>query len=982
MQHRQKEKMSSLKNLSLLSSTLVFTLVQIAPLNSYAQPNGKEEPAEEGIEYAKDASTEINVKNADIAAVVRIFSKKTKRNYILDETVKGKVTIYLPGKVSSEEAIRILDSVLALKGFTSVPIGQNLWKIVQSKDAKTSTIPTRLESISDNPSSAVVTRLLNLKYVNSEDIQQLVSQLVSPEGLINAYTGTNSLIIIDSEDNIERLSEIINSLDVPSSDRDMTIVPVEHADAVELATKLNDILGIASASSASGAGANPGNAMDLLNRTGGANPTGARPGTPGQPATTNIAQVSSSGKTVSARAREPKIIPDERTNAIIIVADEDTTARMKALISQLDSEIDLSGNRFYVYRCQHANAEELAEVLSGLVGGGGAGGTGSTGTTGGSSFNRNSGGDDDGGLFGGSRNSGSRNRGNRFGSTQDRLSGQQRTPGRSRSENGGGTGGPSSFALGENISVTADPATNSLVIVSGKSDYEKILELLKQLDVKRRQVLVEAMLLEVAVDETTSLGTEFLTSTGGSDGGILAKSDFGNLADLFSNPAQLSGFSVAAASSGSLTLPGNITIPTQAILISAARQNANVNVLSSPNLLTTDNEQAEIVVGQNVPFLASQATSDTNLNNTFNQIDRQDVGITLRLTPQISSQDYVTLNIFTEVSNVIESTAGSDLGPTTGVRTSETTVIAKDGQMIVIGGLMANDNVDAMSGVPFLSDIPVLGHLFRVTRERDRRTNLLIFITPRIVKDQFDARDATIIKREHMENVIAEEQTYPTHEELLRSPSIDNTTEAQPDTSAKPGTILAPQKSSSDTASEPETSHSLHADSQGTIELKVAPKLPDQESLEASPQQGNEDFDDALSKQSLSVPSETAPEKVQAALKPSFIQDDGDRILVMNVSPDSEISDKLPFVLTRDQSAFAITIPSGSNAYSRGFFSMGETYAYSADDGKVIFSPSAVFSSPQELASFYPELKGNLYTLSPYEIMNIGVAPWQKSKEK
>ena len=190
---------------------------------------------------AKDSTTEINVKNADIEALVRIFSKKTKRNYILDERVKGTVSIYLPGKVSSEEAIYILDSVLALKGFTAVPIGENIWKIIPSQEAKQTTVPIVGES-EGRGTASVVTRFINLKYVSAEDVKQLIASLISSYGLISAYTGTNSLIMIDSEDNIKRLVKIIEYLDIPSSDSEMVIIPIEHANAIEVAEKLNEIL--------------------------------------------------------------------------------------------------------------------------------------------------------------------------------------------------------------------------------------------------------------------------------------------------------------------------------------------------------------------------------------------------------------------------------------------------------------------------------------------------------------------------------------------------------------------------------------------------------------------------------------------------------------------------------------------------------------------------------------------------------------------
>lgn len=989
---------------------IVATMLIAISTNSYCQEapgqNSDQTGPSTDQEYAKDASTEINVKNADIAAVVRIFSKKTKRNYILDENVKGKVTIYLPGKVSSEEAIRILDSVLALKGFTSVPIGENLWKIVPSKDAKSSTIPTVTDSSEHSPSAAVVTRLLSLKYVSAEDIQQLIQPLISPEGLINAYTGTNSLIIIDSEDNIERLAGIVNSLDVPSSDRDMTIIPVKHADASDVAQKLSDLLGAGENDKGStGAGS-----LDILGRNVSNINSVSSPGIPrpaGLPATGSGA---ASTKTVAARGREPKILPDERTNSIIVVADEDTTTRVRALVSQLDSEIDLSGNRFYVYRCQHASAEELASVMAGLVGGGSGGGSGSAGGFTRTSANDGLGGDE-GSSFGNSRNSRSRNsnsssHNNRSGSSR---SGSGLGGGGSR-QSGGGNSGPTSVSLGDNISITADPSTNSLIINAGKADYDKIKELLKQLDIKRRQVLVEAMLLEVGVDDTQQLSTEFSTSAGGADGGVLAKSDFGNLSSLLADPTKLSNFSVAAASSGTLSLPNGIKIPTQTVLLNAAKSNNNANVLSAPNILTTDNEEAEIVVGQTVPFVASQATSDTNLNNTFNQIDREDVGITLRLTPQISSGDFVTLNIYTEVSNVIASTLGSALGPTTTKRQSQTTVIAKDGQMIVTGGLMSDDVTESETGVPFLKDVPVLGHLFRSSSEAHRRTNLLIFLTPRIVKDQFDARDNTLVKREHMENVIASENVTPNRYEVLENAEINHVAEGGIYDGPKPGTIIPPEKPQN--TAPLKTAKNLDENGKSVIELSASPALPGEkvtqerpvdsslktaprampkpEAIETSRDKVSKELttDELRSQSNLAAVVVEAKPRIdlsgaRAALNPKVIETSSDemRVVVFKITKGKAVG-SLPFSVGEKSRAFGIVVPPGTNALARGFFQAGEIYRYQVEGGEILCQPLAIFASLEEAKAYYPDLDNKWYTLSPYEIMNIGKSPWAKSTGK
>lgn len=892
-------------------------------------------------EIAKDGATEINVKNADIAAIVRLFSRKTKRNYILDENVKGKVSIYLPGKVSSDEALRILDSTLALKGFTSVPVSENLWKIVPSKDAKQSTIPTQTDD-SANPTSAMVTRLVNLKFMNSDDIKQLITPLVSPEGLINAYTGTNSLILIDSEDNIKRIVNIINSLDVPSSDRDMTIIPVKNADAKDIADKLNEILGSGSKQGSSGGD----NSLDLLRER--IRESAMQYATSNRPAGSNAqspagAVLSSAAKTVAAKTREPKIIADERTNSIIVVADEDTTARVKALVSQLDSKVDLSGNKFYVYRCQHASATDLADVLSGVAGNGSGSSTTPRGSLGGANVDSDSTG------FG-TRNTSNRSSfGSSSSSTGSSSNRGSRTPGQSTMSNQRRSGG-GAVQLGENLSITADPATNSLIIIGSKSDYMKILDLLKKLDVKRRQVLVEAMLLEVGVDDTQSMGIDWLTSTGGADGGVVASKDGGSIINVLRDPNKLSGFSIAAASAGSLKLPG-FTIPSQSVLLQAASTNSNVNVLSAPTILATDNEPAEIIVGQNVPFVASQATSDTNLNNTFNQIDRQDVGITLRLTPQISSGNSVTLKIFTEVSNVIEATLASNLGPTTTIRTSETTAITKDSQMVVIGGLMSDNVTDSDSGVPFFKDIPVFGHLFRDSTNNRRRTNLLIFITPRVVQDQYDARDVTIAKRDFLQNEMEADEAYPNREEILQNEDIDRVAESAPYNGPKPSTIKPPSKAPAvSSSSAPSSSFNAEA-GEGAIELRVSPKLPG----EASAPRGSI--------------AETAG-RINTPAHDTFI------VFQLNAARDK--ASAVPFQLSPD-GVFGVVIPSDALASAHHFFGAGQNYAYQLESNNYPVQAIGTFASSDEARQLYPGLSESWYTLSPYEIMNLGSGPWLKS---
>jgi general secretion pathway protein D len=878
------------------SLTLVLPVSDLFAQNQ-AAPEIKTSADSDEIEA--DAKSEINIKNADLVAVIRIFGKKTKRNYILDERVKGKVSIYLPGRVPEADAVRILDSILELKGFTSVRIGENLWKVIPSNEAKQTTIPTLLDDPEGVGSPTVVTRLVQLQYVMADEIKQLLTPLISASGILNAYTGTNSLLIVDTEENIVRLNKIIQSFDIPFSGQEMTIIPIKHAEAADVADKINQIL-FEKSESGSGATSDFNSAK--------------------QSAIKNVivkgdqtTQVEiPTTVTVGGRAKEPKIIADERTNSLLVLADEETTAKIQALTAQLDSKLDLSGNKFYVYRCQHANAEDLAEVLSTLAGGGGAPASKST------------------GFFGQENDTsslGSRESDNRSTRTNNRNASQTRDPGRQRNEGNRQTASPTNVSFGEDISITAEPATNSLVIMASKPDYQRLLELVKQLDIKRRQVLVEALLLEVAVDNRTSLSTEFITSTGGSDGGVMAVNNLGNLTGLLSDPTKLSDFSVAAASAGSLKLPGGFTVPSQTILMSAAAKNSNVNVLSSPNILATDNEDAEIVVGQNVPFLASTASDQQNLNNTFNQIERQDVGITLRITPQISSSDFVTLKIFTEVSNVVEESSGSELGPTTTLRTSETTVITKNNQMIVTGGLMLDNVEKSDAGVPFLKDIPVLGYLFRSDLERQRRTNLLIFITPRIINDQFDARDNSLNHRDEFTEEVG--PTDPNRDKYLYNKDLDSVAESTRYDGPKPGTILPPEN---------------------MLEASERRKLPP--------------LRFKLNQDSLGNSAD--------------VNGNGDSQIILKLAqelPNDQTLGELPFTLTPNgETGIQLNHEQAENL---GLLNSSGTLNYKIGKETLKFKVAKVIDS-QEMAAQY-EAKGvNWYQLSAHEILNIGQGPWTK----
>ncbi|MGI6525766.1 MAG: type II secretion system secretin GspD [Bdellovibrionota bacterium] len=873
----------------------------------------------------KNTERGIIAKDVRLDSIIKIFSRKTNRNYIFDERVQGAVSISLPAdKASVKQAAQILDSILQFKGYTSVPIGENLWKIVPAKDAKQTTIPT-INEIEGRGSPIMVTRLINLKFVAADDVKQLLGPLISPSGLMNAYTATNSLIIIDAEENIKRLMNLIDEMDVPFSNREMIIIPVKHAVAADLANTIKELLGEGSEQQKS---ANEQNLDFIRARMQNNMMMGRR-----RQERMLQANEESAAETVgAARSRAPKILADERTNSIIVVADEDTAARVRALVSELDSSVDMAGMHFYVYKCIHADADELANVLSTVASGGGASNTNSN-VSRGSSFSQN-------------QSSNARNRN----TSNYRLGGSNNSSStRTDSATSSGSQSSTSVTFGENLSITSDPATNSLVIYGTKADYDRVLALIKELDVKRRQVLVEALLLEVKISDSMALSSEFITSGGGSDGGVVGMNNLGSISTLLTNPTQLSQFTMAVASAGTLTLPGDITIPTQSMMLSAASQNNRVNVLSAPTILATDNEEAEIIVGENVPFLASTSSSTENLNNTFNQIDRQDVGITLRLTPQISSRDYVKLNIFTEVSNVISDTSTSELGPTTTIRTSQTTVIAKDSQMIVIGGLMGENIEETETGVPYLRNIPILGHLFKGYSTSDDRNNLLIFITPRIIKDQFDIRDNSVEMRDSFDRFMQNKEVHPRRDDVLYNENIDKVVESEIYSGKKPSTILPPLKD--DGALSEEDTERLKENVSEPISLRITPHIKTTDKKET-----------VVSQNSVKDPR---------SLKKS-----SDLFIVLQAMRGERPSD-IPFSITT-AGVTGIVIPAESNQLAKSFFQEGGVYQYKMKENNIPLQVVAIFPSKEAATKNYGTLKNSWYTLSPFELIRLGQSPWSK----
>ncbi|MBX3023838.1 type II secretion system secretin GspD [bacterium] len=744
---------------------------------------------------AEENGIVMNFQDVDLDQLVKFISEITGRNFILDDRVKGKVTIISPGKISIDEAYAVFNSVLQVKGFTTVPSGAVL-KILPSQEAKSSTVETVFPGAPRMKGDEFITKLMKLENVDVNNMLGIVQPLVSANGLLAAYTATNTMIIIDSASNIDRISGILKELDVDVKDRGVEVVRLNYAFAGELAATLAQVLEDPANAAPTGAvGPRPGAAAAQA-----AAQARARPGVAAAAANAQPVQ----GGTGAAAY---KIIPDERTNALILVAGPLEMRKIKDLIVRLDVPLPFGTGRIHVYYLKFANAFEIVPVLSDLIGGqggpaglgaglaarglagqtsfrggrlgqqGGLGGLGSqfgSGTRG-----QFGGGGFGGGGFGGGGFGGGGFGGGGFGGG---ASGSLRG-GRGGGLGGLGQGGVASIVGGGGgefegqVRITADPSTNALIINASPQDYETLKQVIVQLDVRRRQVYVEAIVMEVRLSTQRALGIEMQGAAGTGNGVLLGRVNFRNL-NALSDPTGaalggISGLLAAAASNQTIRLPNGTVVPAQQLIITASEGNDDVNILSAPNIVTTDNQEAEIVVGQNVPFIASTSTSETNLGNTFNTIERRDVGITLRLTPQISEGGMVRLDIFEEVSALVQNALinANQLGPVTTIRSATTSVVVRDKQTVVIGGLISDGTDNQENSVPFISDIPVIGNLFRSTSGMREKINLLIFLTPHIIRDAAEHRDKSVEERDKMKSFMEERGIRYRKRKILDNPS-------------------------------------------------------------------------------------------------------------------------------------------------------------------------------------------------------------------
>ncbi|HLW70920.1 MAG TPA: type II secretion system secretin GspD [Candidatus Binataceae bacterium] len=702
----------------------------------------------------------MNFQNVEIPVLARFISDITGKNFVIDENVRGKISIISPSRVTPEQAYSIFQSVLQLKGFTTVQAGPVI-KIIPARDVRQSAELTESQHPAQAQGDQYVTRMIKLRNADAASVLSVIQPMVSHDGLIAAFPQDNTLIITDDAYNVQRLLQIIGSLDVHGVQQNVAVIPLKLAFADDLAAQIDKIMSVREASM-HGAGV-------------------PRPGV-------GVVAPSAQGA-----ASSYSVVPDERTNSLIVLAGPLEMRQIKDLVLKLDVHSPNETYRIHVLHLRYAPATEMVDVLNGMLSGGGGPSSLSPSTGrnslgrgsslgnqngsfnsgfggGGSSFGGAAGGIGGGSSFGGA--AGGMGGGSGFGGSSGGFGGAGGGGLGSRTQGASGNGPSTASSSGghgtdfeSNVTVTADPATNSLIVSAAPQDYETLRRVIEQLDIPRVQVFVQAIIVAVDVNRTKDIGVNFLSSGSlGSNVLGLGSLNFGNLQNALGNPLGLTGLGFGLASGSNCQVPStssttttptttssNITVPCDVALITALQSDTHSNVLSAPTLLTADNEEAMIVVGQNVPFVGSSAANSGLPGQIFNSVDRQNVGITLDMIPQVSAGDAVKLDIYEEVSNVVNGTQNSStnpLGPTTTITSASTSVLVQNHRTAVIGGLISTETDITRQGVPFLSDIPFLGNLFSDNSRINTKQNLLVFLTPHVVRTRDDLQALALDQRQ------------------------------------------------------------------------------------------------------------------------------------------------------------------------------------------------------------------------------------------
>lgn len=597
----------------------------------------------------------LNFNEVDISTMVKFISDLTGKNFILDDRVKGKISVYSPSKLSTEEAYNVFTSVLELKGFTVVQSGK-VAKIVPSSAAKQSGFKLLPQGEQAPVNESYIAQVTELEYITAQEALTFLQPMVSRDGHISAFGPGNLLLMVDSALNIRKLHDLLRSIDTERTREGLEIIYLKNASAESAAKIIQQWL--------SGSDGKPG----------------------GQPPTARAA-----GSTTN-------ILADQRLNALLIFGNESTKKAIRELVAKLDVAPPEASSKVNVYYLENTDATEMAKVLDGVVKG---------------------------------------------------ISAP------AAAAPGAGAPQASPFESGK-VTITPDKASNSLVIMASPTDYANLVQVIKKLDRRSKQVFVQVLIAEVSLDKSHELGLQWGVLGGGSPNSTLT------VAGMYDPLGTLSTIGGLLAVGGTLT-PGVTASPINVTaVLKALDKKGLLNILSTPNILTSDNKEAEINVGENVPFQGS-STVTTGFQTT--SVERKDIGINLKIKPQISEGDYIRMDINQEISAVKDS-KGQAIDLVTTKRSAKTSIVVKDKETVVIGGLIQDSEEESVSKVPLLGDIPLLGWLFKSKSKTRKKTNLMILLTPHIVKDAADLAEMTRTQRESFGETVNKSETVDVQKEI------------------------------------------------------------------------------------------------------------------------------------------------------------------------------------------------------------------------
>ena len=672
----------------------------------YAQ-NSAPAAAGQGAAPRASGPVTLNFANAEIEAVARTMAVITGRNVVVDPRVKGTMTLITTNPVTPAMALRQFSTQLRTQGFALVE-SAGLYLVVPEADAKLQSGGVSAGRV-PAASGQIITQIFRLNHETDNNLVPVLRPLISPNNTINVNPGNNSLIVTDYSDNLQRIGTIIAALDVANA-TGVEIIRLEHAIATDLAPLVSRLI------ESGGAGAAVAGQADTSFRT--------------------------------------TLVAEPRSNSLILrAANPARLALVRTLVEKLDQasstgarpgsgEGSAAGNIYVVY-LKNADASKLATTLRAAMaanavgaGPGGAAGGGLTNVSAPPPAN-----------IGGISGSGAQGGASGVVSAAASIGLANNQP---------STGGQ----------IQADPATNSLIITAPEPQYRQLRAVIDRLDSRRAQVYIESLIAEVNSDKAAEFGVQF-------------QSLLGNRAAIGSN-FNIAGTNIislaAGAAAGTLATSGTTlgsglnfgAVNGNGVLGLLARfleRSGDGNILSTPNLLTLDNEEARIVIGQNVPFVTGSFTNTGGGNNgsvnPFQTVERKDVGLTLRVKPQISEDGTVKMQIFQEISSVQLSTVRDPNGPTTNKRSIESNVVVGDGSIVVLGGLLQDEYSGGQEKVPGLGDVPLFGNLFKAETRRRQKTNLMVFLRPVVVRDAPSTDNLSLDRYEMMRGAQKNAQPLP-----------------------------------------------------------------------------------------------------------------------------------------------------------------------------------------------------------------------------